>query len=46
MKTDRKPVTCVSCGITFISVLYYLHPTHRCAVTRHPSNINREKGHA
>lgn len=36
MRTDR-PVKCVSCQLTFLSVHGYLHPTHRCVVLRHPS---------
>jgi len=50
MMTDR-PVKCVSCQLTFISVNVYLHPTHRCVVSRHPSaqhlktmQTGREKG--
>ena len=49
---ERRPVKCVSCQLTFISVNVYLHPTHRCVVSRHPSARSRmvqtdgEKGSA
>jgi hypothetical protein len=39
MRTER-PVKCVSCQLTFLSVNVYLHPTHRCVVSRHPSGRN------
>jgi len=31
------PVNCIGCGITFMTVNAYLHPTHQCVASRHPS---------
>jgi uncharacterized Zn finger protein len=36
------PVRCVACGLTFITVQHYLHPSHHCAVNRHPSSRTKE----
>jgi uncharacterized Zn finger protein len=42
-KTGKpSPVRCVACDLTFITVQHYLHPTHRCAVNRHPSSRTKE----
>ena len=31
------PVNCIGCHITFMTVNAYLHPTHRCVASSHPS---------
>ena len=31
------PVNCIGCHITFMNVNAYLHPSHRCVVSSHPS---------
>ena len=31
------PVNCIGCSITFMTVNAYLHPTHRCVASSHPS---------
>ena len=36
-----RPVKCVTCQVIFLSVNVYLHPTHRCVVSRHPSARSR-----
>jgi uncharacterized Zn finger protein len=42
-KTGKpRPVRCVACGLTFLTVQNYLHPTHQCAIMRHPSSRTKE----
>jgi hypothetical protein len=42
-KTGKpRPVRCVACGITFLTVQNYLHLSHQCAVKRHPSSRTKE----
>jgi uncharacterized Zn finger protein len=42
-KTGKpSPVRCIACGLTFLTVQNYLHPSHQCAIMRHPSSRTKE----
>lgn len=40
-KTGARPIRCVACTVTFLTVAAYLHPSHKCATDRHPSNQSK-----
>lgn len=41
-QTGARPIRCVACTVTYLTVNAYLHPSHKCATGRHPSNQPKE----